>query len=86
MTWRTERLRRLCTKTASWRQGVRPPDVTHRAGRPREKKEAAKRFPGRKKTLLRSRPHHDKTVCRLWWWCTDIKGMLGLCKGPRWPQ
>ena len=63
-----------------------PPGATHRVGRPREKKEASKRFPGRKKTLLRSRRHHDKTACRLRWRCTDIKGRLCLCKGPRWPQ
>ena len=83
-TWLTERLHHLCIKTALWRQGARPPVDTHHVGRPREKKEAAKKSPGRKKTLLRSRHHHNKTACRLRWRCADpIKGRLRPCRGPR---
>ena len=43
----------------------RPPGVTHRAGRPREKKEATKKSLGREKTPLRSLRHHGKTACCL---------------------
>ena len=75
----------LCTKTATWRQGMRPPGATHRVGRPCAKKEAAKKFLVRKKTLPRSQHHYDKTVRRLRWRCADIKGRLHISKGSRWP-
>ena len=60
-----ERLHHLRTKMALWRQDAWPLSVTHGAGRPCVKKEVAKKFPGHKKTLMRSRRHHDKTACRL---------------------
>nr|XP_020182391.1 vegetative cell wall protein gp1-like [Aegilops tauschii subsp. strangulata] len=69
-----------------WCQGTRPPGVTYHAGRPREKKEAAKRSPGCKKMLLRSQRHRDKTACRLRWRRVDNRGRLRISKGPRWPQ
>ena len=55
----------LRAKKASWRQGVRPPGATRHVGRPSAKKEAAKGFRGRKKTLPCSLNHHYKTACRL---------------------
>ena len=66
-----ERLHHLRTKTAPWHQDERPLGATCHTGRPRAKKEAAKKFPDHKKMLLRSRRHHNKTACRLRWRCAD---------------
>ena len=47
------------------------------------KKEAAKKFPGRKKTLQRSQHHCVKTACRLRRQPMDIKIRLRLRDGLR---
>ena len=66
-----------------WHRGARPPGVTHHVGRTREKKEAAKKFLGRKKTLPCSQRRHDKIACRLQRQCADTKGKLCIGEGPR---
>ena len=76
-------LRHLHIKTSPSHQGVRPRGATHRAGRPRMKKEAAKKSLGRKKTLLRSQHHSAKSARRLPRWRVDIKTRLRLRDGLR---
>ena len=78
-------LHHLSPKTAPWHQGARLCGMIRRARRPRAKREAAKKFPGRKRMLPRSQRDRDKTVCRLQWRCAGIKGRLRISKGPRWP-
>ena len=47
------------------------------------KKEAAKKFLARKKTLPRSQHHYDKTVRRLRWRCAGMKARFCTSKGHR---
>ena len=64
VTWPMERHRHhLRTKTASWRQGVRPLGTTHRVRRPCTKKEAAKKFLDCKRTLRHSSHRRARIVC-----------------------
>ena len=62
-----EHLCHLRVKMSPSHQDARPRGVTHRAGRPRVKKEAARRSLGRNKMLLHSQHRHVKTVRRLRW-------------------
>ena len=78
-----ERLHHLRIKTAPSHQDARPRGVTRHAGRPRMKKEAAKKSLGRKKTLLRSQHRSTKTVRHLLRWRVDIKTRLCLRDGLR---
>ena len=87
-----ERLSLPRVKTASLLEDAWPSGVLRRAVCPRTKKEVAKKFTVRKKTLHRSQHRHVKIACcgramrHLPWQRRDTKIQLHLHDGSRWPR
>ena len=69
----TEHPRLLRIKTVSSPQDAWSCGVIRHAVCPRTKKEAAKKFPDHRKTLMHSPHHHVKTTHRLPWRCMGTK-------------